>query len=59
MTDFTPHTGKSNFRSARPVRVQYRNGQESKQVIPANQWRAKDRDWQSDWDIIGARVEEV
>lgn len=61
MTDlpagYKPHNGLSNFRSERTVRVLYRNGTESKQVVPANKWRAKDRDWQSDWDIVGARAE--
>lgn len=61
MTDlphgFRPHNGKSNFRSEKPVRVLYRNGTESKQVIPANKWRAKSWGWESDFDIIGARAE--
>jgi len=56
---YKPHNGLSNFRSERTVRVLYRNGQESKQVIPANKWRAKSRGWVSAWDIIAAKAEEA
>ncbi len=56
---YKPHNGLSNFRSERTVRVLYRNGQESKQVIPANKWRAKSWGWVSAWDIIAAKAEEA
>jgi len=63
MTDlpagYKPHNGLSNFRSERTVRVLYRNGTESKQVIPANKWRAKSWGWVSAWDIIAAKAEEA
>lgn len=56
---YKPHNGKNNFRSEKPVRVLYRNMMESKQVAPANKWRAKSWGWESDFDIIGAREEGV
>lgn len=62
MNDYKPHNGKSNFRSDTPVRVLYRNGQVSSQVLPANKWRAKHGapfPVDHPFDIVGARVEEV
>lgn len=57
---YKPHSGLSNFRSATPVRVWYRCGQPSVQVIPANKWRAKHGapfPANYEYDIVGARVE--
>jgi hypothetical protein len=57
---FTPWNGQRGFAGEKPLRVRFRNGQVSKDVLPASKWRGK---WgypfpdQWDFDIVAVRVE--
>lgn len=58
--NWQPWDGKRSFKGDKPLRAKFRNGTESKQVLPAERWRGKwgkpfPDDW--DYDIVAVRQE--
>ena len=61
MNDWTPWDGARDFKGNRPLRVRFRNGMESKQVLEAHKWRGKHGGKfprNHPFDIVAVRVEE-
>jgi hypothetical protein len=55
-----PWDGTKPFTTERAIRVRFRNGQVSKEVLPARKWRGKHGDpWPDDWpfDVVAIKPE--
>lgn len=58
MSDWKPWNGKRQFKGDRMLQVRFRNGIESRDILPAEKWRGK---WghpfpdNADFDIVAVR----